>query len=88
MVRMRQHLSERHTRPRRKQINHRRSRRRGDCRGAPRGPRAAEFAAAGLVGAVLRDIAAGLRCGCDQHHHEDAPIMVQVIADGGGVQQI
>ena len=52
------------------------------------GPRAAEFAATGLVGAVLRDIAAGLECGCDQHHHEDAPIMVQAIADGGGVQQI
>ena len=71
MVRMRQHLSERHT----------------VVAEIAAGPRAAEFAAAGLVGAVLRDIAAGLRCGCDQHHHEDAPIMVQVIADGGGVQQ-
>ena len=51
------------------------------------GPRAAEFAAAGLVGVVLRDIAAGLDCGYDQQQHENAPMMVQEVLDGGGVQQ-
>jgi len=49
------------------------------------GSRAAEFAAAGLVGVVLRAIADGLSCGYEQQHHEDAPIMV---LDGGGVHQI